>query len=155
MSVFKTIICSINLIEHSDDIVYYTRELAKQNDAKVVVVHSLPSVDHIRTYVTGSAVLEDIIKEAKNRAQVFLDDFIKKNFEGINTVPVVSEGTASNEILAIADEHCADLIVIGSLSTKGMLSFLNSKEHSNVIGKTRIPVMVVPNDLDMECTPKF
>ncbi len=155
MSVFKTIICSINLIEHSDDIVYYTRELAKQNDAKIVVVHSLPSVDHIRTYVTGSVILEDIIKEAKEKAKTFLDDFIKKNFEGIATIPVITSGSAANEIISIADEHCADLIVIGSLSTKGMLSFLNSKEHNNVIGKTRIPVMVVPNDLDMECTPKF
>ncbi len=155
MSVFKTIICAINLTDHSDDIVYYTRELAKQNDAKVVVVHALPSVEHIRSFVTGSNVLNDIVKEAESKAKASLDEFVKKNFENVKTECVVTTESAANDILAVADQHCADLIVIGSLSTKGMLSFMNSKEHSTVIGKTRIPVMVVPNDLDMECTPKF
>ncbi len=155
MSAFKTIICSINLIERSEDIVYYTRELAKQNDAKVYVVHSLPSLDHLRSYIEGTGMADSLIENAEKKAKEFLVDFIAKNFEGITTEPVVTVGTAANDLLKLADDYCADLIVMGSLSTKGMLSFLNPKQSETVIGRTRVPVMVVPNDLDMDCTPNF
>lgn len=153
MSVFKTIICSINLIEHSDDIVYYTRELAKQNDAKVYVIHSLPSMDNLRAYTGNGSLADNFFEQAEENSKKFLSAFIAEHFKGLDTEPVLTYGNASNDLLELADKYCADIIIMGSMSTKGMLGFFNSKTSQVVIGKTRIPVMVVPNDLDMECTP--
>ncbi len=154
MSTFKNIICSISLIEHSEDIVYYTRELAKQNDAKIFVVHSLPSMDHLRSFVSDTEVAKGVFDQAEEGAKKFLDKFITENFEGLDCEGFVTVGNPANELLILADKLCADVIIMGSMSTKGFFNFFNSRASQSVIGKTRIPVMVVPNDLDMECTPE-
>ncbi len=154
MSVFKSIICSINLIEHSEDIVYYTRELAKQNDAKVYVVHSLPSMQHLRQFMSDSPQADDLINHTESKALEFTNEFIAKNFEGINCEPVVVQGDAANELLNLVDKFCADIVIMGSMSTKGFFSFFNSKAPQSIVGKTRVPVMIIPNDLDMDCLPE-
>ncbi len=153
MSVFKTIVCSINLIEHSDDIVYYTRELAKLNNAKVYVVHSLPALDSVRMYAGSSVIAENFYEETEKNAKEHLKKFIAENFANIDAEPVVTTGKADDDLLALADKYCAELIIVGSMSTKGLFGFISHKAPQAMIGKTRIPVMVVPNDLDMDCVP--
>ncbi len=153
MSVFNTIICSINLIEHSDDIIYYTKELAKQSNAKVYVVHSVQSVEGLKIYFKGTPDIEHTLENLTGHAQKTVDEFVEKHFKGIDAVAVVLEGDPVTELLKIADKHCADVIIMGSMSTRGFFNFFNTKTSQALVGKTRIPVMVVPNDLDMDCLP--
>ncbi len=154
MSVFKTIVCSINLIERSDDLVYYTRELAKLSNAKVYVVHSLPALDSVRMFAGSSVVGDNFYEETEKNAKEHLKNFIAENFPGIDAEPVVTIGKADDDLLALADKYCAELIVVGSMSTKGLFGFISHRTSQAMIGKTRIPVMVVPNDLDMDCVPE-
>ncbi len=154
MSVFKTIICSINLIEHSDDIVYYTRELAKLSNAKVYVVHSLPALDSVRMYAGSSVISDNFFEETEKNAKEHLAKFISDNFAGVDAEAVVTTGKADDDLLKLADKYCAEIIIVGSMSTKGLFGFISHKTSQAMIGKTRIPVMVVPNDLDMDCVPE-
>ncbi len=154
MSVFQTIICSINLIERSDDLVYYTRELAKLSNAKVYVVHSLPALDSVRMYAGSSVIADNFFEETEKNAKEHLTKFIAENFPGVNAEAVVTTGKADDDLLALADKFCAELIIVGSMSTKGLFGFISHKTSQAMIGKTRIPVMVVPNDLDMDCVPE-
>ena len=62
-------------------------------------------------------------------------------------------GNPARELLELVDKRCADLVIMGSMSTKGFFSFLFSRPSESVIGNTRVPVMVIPNDLSLECTP--
>ncbi len=43
MSSFSTIACCIDLTEHNEDIVTYTREMAELTGAKILLVPGLPS----------------------------------------------------------------------------------------------------------------
>lgn len=153
MALFSTIICCINLTENSSDIVQYTRDIAKIDNSKILVVHALPSTAHLLNYVTSRSMVESILEESKERTEKFLKEFVAKNFEGLNAEPVLMSGSPARELLELADKVCADLIIMGSMSTKGVFSFMFSRPSEGVIGRTRVPVMVIPNDLNLECTP--
>ena len=153
MALFSTIICCINLTENSNDIVKYTRDIAKIDDARVIVVHALPSTAHLLNYVTSRSMVESILDESKARTEKFLKEFVEKNFAGLKAEPLLMSGNPARELIELADKVCADLIIMGSISTKGLFSFMFSRPSESVIGHTRVPVMVIPNDLNLECTP--
>ncbi len=154
MSVFKSIICSISINENSEDIVYYTRELAKAHNAKIYVVHSLPSMDHLRQFMSDSSVADDLVTGAKDKGLAYAKEFSEKNFAGLETEALCIDGDVAHKLMDLVDKYCADLVVIGSLSTKGFFSFLHTKAPQAILGQTRVPVMVIPNELDMDCVPK-
>ena len=88
MALFSTIICCINLTENSNDIVQYTRDIAKIDDARVIVVHALPSTAHLLNYVTSRSMVESILDESKARTEKFLKEFVEKNFAGLKAEPL-------------------------------------------------------------------
>lgn len=152
MSLFSTIICCVNLTENSQDIVQYTKDIAKIDNSKILVAHSLPSTDNLRNYIT-SPMVEEVLENSKERTKKFLEEFVTSNFQGFDAEPVMLSGNPARELLELVDKRCADLVIMGSMSTKGFFSFLFSRPSESVIGNTRVPVMVIPNELSLECTP--
>ena len=153
MALFSTIICCVNLTENSGDIVQYTRDLAKLDNSKILVVHSLPSTSNLGNYITSSSIMNEITVGSRKRTEEYLNGFIAKNFSDLNAEPVLLSGNPSQQLLELADKLCADLIVMGSVSQKGVFSFLLSQHSESVIGNTRVPVLVIPNDLNLDCIP--
>ena len=72
MALFSTIICCINLTEHNDDIVRYTRDLAKTGNAKILVAHALPSVAHLINYGSSRSVVEKLIETNQTTTREYL-----------------------------------------------------------------------------------
>ena len=127
-------------------------DIAKQNDAKLVVVRvSTSSAEIIRR---SSCLLEDMVKEHQKQNEAAFVEYVKKHFDGEPEI-VLAEGNTETELLRVIDKYCADLVIIGSMSTKGVFGSWLNKSSENIIGKTRIPVLVIPNDLSLECTPDF
>lgn len=155
MSVFSNIVCCISLSESPDDVAQYTKDIATQNNAKLILVHVMP--DHETAFrAAGSAIIvEKTLEEAFKEQEDAFNNYVNKYFAGLDTTTVFTKGNVEDELLRIIDKYCADLIIIGSISTKGMFGFLFNKPSENIIGKTRIPVMVIPNDLSLECAPEF
>lgn len=153
MALFSTIICCINLTENSGDLVQYTQDIAKIDNAKILVTHALPSTAHLLNYVTSRTMVEELLENSKKRTMEYLEDFVQKNFAGFNAETVLLTGDPARELLDLTEKRCADLIIMGSMSSKGAFSFLLSRPSESVIGKTRVPVMVIPNDLSLDCTP--
>ncbi len=155
MSTFSAILCVVNLSENVDDVVSYTRELAIANNAQVILFNSLPRVDNLYEIAVkqgGEDAFQNSIVEKTN---IFLDKIISENFEGIKVRKELSEKNVVDNITDLVDEYCADLVVMGSMSTKGVTGFFSTNKSKNVINQTRVPVLVVPNDLTLECTPDF
>lgn len=153
MSVFSNIVCCINLSENPDDVAQYVNDIAKQNEAKLILVHVAPdSEDLVRR--TASVQIGELVKESQKQNEAAFAEYVKTHFDGEPTI-VLAEGKVEDELLRVIDKYCADLIIIGSMSTKGLFGGWFNKPSESIIGKTRIPVMVVPNDLSLECTPDF
>ena len=155
MSVFSNSACCISLSENPDDVVQYASDIVRQNDAKLILVHVAADNDAILRRTGSRSVVEQLIEESRKANEDAFTQYVNKKFAGLNPTIVLTEGKVEEELLKVIDQYCADLIVIGSMSTKGLFGSLFNKPSESIIGNTRIPVMVIPNDLSLECTPEF
>lgn len=152
MNLFSTIICCINVSESSEDIITYTKEIMKK-DTKVILAYVASEASHLINQTDLKIAYGDLMKKREERILAFLSKIKEKHFATCDTKQVVLEGDVSEDILKLADDECADIIVIGSMSTKPWFSFLFSNTSSKLTGKSRIPLMIIPNSLDFECLP--
>ena len=155
MSVFSNIVCCINLSENPDDVAQYVNDITRQNNAKLILVHVAADNDAILRRTGSRSMVEKLIEESRKNNEDAFTQYVNKTFAGLDTTIVLTEGKVEEELLSVIDKYCADLIIIGSMSTKGLFGSFFNKPSENIIGKTRIPVMVIPNDLSLECTPDF
>ncbi len=155
MSVFSNIVCCISLSENPDDVAQYVNDIARQNEAKLILVHVAADNEAILRRTGSRSVVEQLIEESRKANEDAFTQYVNKQFAGLDTTIVLTEGKVEEELLKVIDKYCADLIVIGSMSTKGLFGSLFNKPSESIIGNTRIPVMVIPNDLSLECTPDF
>lgn len=156
MSTFSNIMCCVNLSENPNDVVQYAKDLARDNDAKLIMVHVSVDIDSVMGRVDAARdIIESKVEEARKINREGFASYVAEQLGEFNPTIVFAEGQTDEEVLRAIDEYCADLVVIGSLSTKGFLGGLFNKKSENIIGRTRIPVLVVPNDLSLECTPHF
>jgi nucleotide-binding universal stress UspA family protein len=155
MSVFSNIVCCINLSENPDDVAQYVNDITRQNEAKLILVHVAADSEAVLRRTGSKSMVEKLIEESRKANEEAFTAYVNKHFAGLDVSIVLAEGKVEDELLHVIDKYCADLIVIGSMSTKGLFGSLFNKPSENIIGKTRIPVMVIPNDLSLECTPDF
>lgn len=151
MSAFSTIACCIDLTEKNDDIVSYTREMAELTGAGILLVHVLPSAGTFASYGASKELLQKIASESRRETEKYLKDFAAKHFADLPCEPVLLTGSIDKALNELVDKRCADLVITGSLNSHGLFSFSGST--SRLIGHSRVPVMVIPNELNLECVP--
>ena len=149
---FTNIICCVNLTENGQDVIDYTKQIAAP-DAMIYVVHALPSTAQLSGYIHSTA-MEEIVKNSEVKTNQYLDGIIAKDFAGYKTQKVITKGNFAHELLKLVDKYCADIVVMGSISTKGIFNRLLENTSKTVIGDGRVPVLVVPTELSLECTPE-
>ena len=158
LPLYNNILVPTDFTPNSDHAFKHAVMIARQNDAKIHLLHVMPEVDSsMRSYLTsvlGDSRLEEFeqnnMKEAQDGMKKNLDDFSKAelaNFpEDIARFAEVevSVGHPVAKILEIADKLDADLIVMGTHG-KGKLehAFLGSVAEK-VLNKSTRPVFVVP-----------
>ena len=155
---YNKILVPTDFTPNSDYAFKHAIMIARQNDAKIHLLHVIPEVDSsMRTYlssVLGDGKLEELeqkhMKEAQDKGQKSLNSFAKKESA---TLPEdlarfaevrVDIGHPVGKILDIADQLDVDLIVMGTHG-KGVLehAFLGSVAEK-VLKKSTRPVFVVP-----------
>ncbi|CAI1568589.1 Universal stress protein G [Serratia quinivorans] len=140
---YKTILVPIDieedlLTEHALEHVEY---LAKISGAKVHFFHALPDASaFVTAYSFG-------IKEFENQAEVKAVDKLKKIMSEID-IPLerldytISFGSPRDEVLQLADEIGADLIIIGS-RRPSVKTYLLGSNAAAIVRHANISVMVV------------
>ncbi len=158
----------INTILYATDLGEQTRPVfrmavsqARRYDARILMVHVVPPLGSSALSIVDSYLsredadkihqegMKNLLETMKERLKRFKEEEIEAY--NINRVPVteiivVSGSYPSHEILRVAKEHGADMIVMG----KSTHSFF----HTDVMGTTArrvsrysdIPVLLVPNN---------
>ena len=126
----------------SHEAVDYGLELAAGEGANAVLLQVIPPIDW--TELDCGAIIRPIPEEIALRRSFALDE--AGELAEKHHVPVRSEvlaGDPADEIVAYADDHDVDLIVIGSRG-RGMVAstLLGSVSHA-VLREARRPVLVV------------
>jgi nucleotide-binding universal stress UspA family protein len=128
--------------DSSNDAVDLGLELASEHGSMVYVVHVEPAVDIAPWSGFGMAVAAQHVPSEQDRAP--LDDAVTRAEErGVPVIDKLLTGPAVEEIVAFADAHDVDLIVIGSRGHGPVVSAILGSVSLGVLRETRRPVLIV------------
>jgi nucleotide-binding universal stress UspA family protein len=142
----KKIIVPIDFSEHSEFALKVAAKFAKRNDAEMLALHMLEMSDVLLT-TDDQEQHQKVVFFLKLAEQRF-EEFLKKEYlDGVNVTPIVKHFKVFSEVNDVAQEHEADLIVMGSHGASGIKEFFVGSNTEKVVRNAEIPVLVVKNDL--------
>lgn len=140
---YKTILVPVDVAEDilTEHALAHVEYLAKMSEAKVHFFHALPDASaFVTAYSFG-------IKEFENQAEVKAIDSLKKIMAQID-LPLehlsysISFGSPRDEVLQLAEEIQADLIMISSRHPNVKTYFLGSNA-ATIVRHAKVSVMVI------------
>ncbi len=156
----KKILYATDLSKNSSYAFLYAADLARQHDAKIVIVHAIEPIPAYADVYTGITVeikqkqQEETVEEMRKHLRTFCQKAeaqIGPPCVDLVSKILVPRGHVPEMILNAADDESCDVIVLGTHG-KGFLAhaFLGSVS-SAVLNRTRKPVFIIP--LPSEKTP--
>ncbi|MEQ8764282.1 MAG: universal stress protein [Planctomycetota bacterium] len=150
---FKKILFPTDFSDTSNHALKYAVSLAREYHAELVLVHVVDnSLDYSFAYsgmTPYQAPLQDYYADIRERTQKLLDDTIEKEVDlTTKTGTEVAFGTPHREIIELAKERGADLIVIGTHGRSGLGHLLIGSTAEKVVREAPCPVLTVRKDQD-------
>lgn len=155
----KTIVYATDLGEHTRPVMRFAVAQAKKFGATIVMVHVVEPINYaaravIEMYMSEEKTrelqkdgMQDVLKVMKKRLKKFCKEELgekKLNSTMVGEMVVVS-GKPSEEILRVAAEHDADLIIMGKSNKQVLGSMVMGSVARRVSRHATIPVVMVPN----------
>jgi nucleotide-binding universal stress UspA family protein len=146
----KKIIVPIDFSEHSEYALKAAAKFAKKFNAEVLALHMLEMADVTLTASEGFVDEKTVFffKLAEQRFEAFLDkDYLK----GVKLKPIIKHFKVFSEVNDVAKEHDADIIIMGSHGTSGVMELFVGSNTERVVRNSDIPVLVIKkNMLDVD-----
>ncbi|OIQ28360.1 MAG: universal stress protein UspA [Bacteroidetes bacterium MedPE-SWsnd-G2] len=138
----KNIIVPIDFSEYSEYALQTAAILAKKNDSKIIALHMLELSDAFLSHGENELAAEAVffIKMAEKKFEKFLD---KPYLEGVKVTRIVKHLKVFKEVSKVAEEHNADLVVMGSRGSSGVKEVFLGSNTEKVVRYSEIPVLVV------------
>ncbi|WP_281542175.1 universal stress protein [Maribacter aestuarii] len=143
----KSIIVPVDFSSQSEYAFQVAASIAKKQNATIYVLHMLELNQAI---VSSNVELHPeqmvfFIKLAEKRLSEFMD---KPYLKGVNLVPIIKHFKVFSEISEVAQEHSADLIVMGSHGTEGLKEIFVGSNTERVVRNSSVPVLVIKNRIE-------
>ncbi|TLP80310.1 universal stress protein [Maribacter sp. ACAM166] len=139
----------IVLTDFSDQSKYALKaaaDLAKKYKVELLVVHMLELNQALLSSPDGFYAEQTVF--LVKLAEKNLKEFLNQSFlEGITVTPIIKHFKVFSELDAIAEEHGADLIVMGSNGTSGLEEFFIGSNAEKVVRNASIPVLVIKGEV--------
>jgi universal stress protein A len=141
---FKYILCPTDFSEPSYEGLRYAIELAARFGAELGVVHVIPLVPQRPSdpnYVFSVPEYEMALhSSAERRLLELIKEWVPKE---IKVSPITGHGNAGKEILQIAEEQKADMIVIATHGLTGWRRVVFGSVAEQVVRSATCPVLTV------------
>lgn len=144
----KTILCALDFSEVSPKVAAYAKTLAEMCGAKIVALYVAPSLTQYVEFHVQASYIDDFVTGIVNGASETMDNFVKEYFAGVPVEARVVTGYAAEEIVNVAKDMKADLIVLGTHGRKGIDKILFGSVAEKVIKTATVPVLSMrPEDI--------
>lgn len=154
----QTILFATDLSVYTSYLLHHVDTLARQYQAKVVVIHAIEPGGEIGDAVVETYLPDDARRElttqgiprimaaVKNRILDALEEEFIDGHSGLSAVRDVQvvPGRAVDVILEQAQHHSADLIVIGSHGQNTPMPNMLGSVTARILQLSRVPVYMVP-----------
>jgi nucleotide-binding universal stress UspA family protein len=141
-SVFRRILCPIDFSPASDEALAYAAGLAREDDGRVTLLHVVEGLadEPLDSHPDVAAALQHTTQRRRARLRHSLPDDTARWVDG---EPLVATGVAYQEILRVADEMRADLIVMGVHGRSGFSLLLFGSNARHVVRGASCPVLAL------------
>jgi nucleotide-binding universal stress UspA family protein len=145
---FKKILVPTDFSEYSDYALRYANAFAKMSGGTIDCVHVVDTTFLGDAGVGGvyvsSGDLERSIEAVKAQAEKELKHFVRKEkLLGTEVTPHLRDGHAAEQIVALADEIDADLIIIPTHGRSGLDRMVFGSTCDKVLRSAHVPVLAV------------
>jgi nucleotide-binding universal stress UspA family protein len=138
----KTIVIATDDSDSAREAVELGLELAAEQHAEPTFVHVVPAVDIIPG--SGFGVTQGHVHDVTDADREPLEEAVDLAVvHGVHARTELLQGNPVDEIVAYADAHHADLIVIGSRGHGAVVSALLGSVSRGVLHEARRPVLIV------------
>lgn len=137
------ILCAVDLSDHSATVAAHTAMLAEKFGAEVIVAYVAPSMSQYVGFHVPPNSVESFVGEIVSGAEKTMETFVEENFPGIKVIPRVVTGYAAEEVLKLAEEMQADMIVMGTHGRTGIDRILFGSVAEKIVKSSPIPVLTV------------
>jgi universal stress protein A len=128
MPAYKKILVLLDLSDDSEQVAIAARDLAAHSNASMLVLHV---VDFVPVEPLGESLMptaqieDDLIKRSREKLDALIERLALPR-----SVGRVESGNTKAEILRVAEEEKADLIVLGSRERHGLAILVNFTEDT-------------------------
>lgn len=151
----KKILVATDFSECSSNATQYAQGLASRSGAQLMVFNSVgvPGVSS-DMLVNPLHLLEKI---ASDRLEKLVGEMKADNADGrkLDVSYAVRAGFPSENILQVVEEESADLLIVGTKGIRKGVSWLLGSTSSEVVRRSKVPVMAVPCDAPSEGISKI
>lgn len=141
---YRRIACAVDFSEQSIRALDFAVSLAEHGRAKLTLVHVVEVADDPQVQVDGTSPLAKLRRERVERAAVSLRSLAaERPASGVELGEIVRLGTAHREILAVADETGADIVVMGVRGRGAIDMTLFGSTTNQVVRRARCDVLTV------------
>ena len=139
----KKIVCPLDLSDLSPRVAEYAVAMARAFGSEVLVVYVAPSVNQYAVLDVPPQSLEWFTEEISTNAVNHMGKVTTELFTGIKVETKILSGNPAEEIIKVARENNADLIVMGTRGRKGVDLLVFGTVADKVVKNSKIPVLTV------------
>ncbi|CAH2030222.1 universal stress protein [Trichlorobacter ammonificans] len=144
MKRFTTILLATDFSDTSHQAAEYALDLARSFEARLLVLHVINEPVDLRGFYVPHISFEQLEKEIETGAARMLETFCTEQFGDYGAVETaLATGVPFEEILRMAEERSADLIVIGTHGRTGLDHLIFGSTAERVVRSASCPVMTV------------
>jgi len=133
MNTYQQILVAIDVSDEARQVIERAREMAKKNRAELCLLHVVEPVLTENSYDLITSIPVDVQDTLNNQAKEFLQR-MQDAFSLSSTPLRVEIGSVKGEILRVAEEIKADLIIVGTHGRHGVGMLLGSTANSVLHG---------------------
>ena len=144
------ILIAVDDSPYSDQAVKYGVLLAKNLGSKITLVHvddipiSSPySADPLLN--ESPAMIPELMHIQEEASKLLFKKIKEQHGDVVEMSTVTKIGRAQDEILSVADDCKADMIILGTHGRTGFDHFISGSVSESVARKAKCPVLIIPN----------
>jgi len=143
---FKTILAATDGSEPGTHALHVAAQLAKEQTAQLHIVTVVPPLPAIAAEGFAPSYLPSYQEDLEEAMQKTLDQAAaetRKAHPGLKIKTHLKDGRPARRITEAADEVDADLIVVGSRGTSGVLTWILGSTAREISDSCTVPVLIV------------
>lgn len=151
----KKILVPTDFSPNADKATDYAVQIAKLNEAAVYLIHACDHLDPL--YLDGALTHMEYNQRIMDEAFEKLE-LRRRSIEETEQVLVNTQlynGTVQDTILVAAEEHQADLVIMGTLGITGLKDKLFGSKTAALISQSPVPLLAIPLEYDWSKPASF